>query len=90
MPEAKFNRAMRIDTTLVDPLKNLPGLVRRPGVPRRPARNLAFRNLTRARMVRLATGQQMVTFMKNKGVNADQADEDADPRRQERRRPRER
>jgi hypothetical protein len=31
--------------------------------------NLAFRNLTRARMVRLATGQQMVTFMKGKGVN---------------------
>ena len=34
-----------------------------------PERNLAFRNLTRARMVRLATGQQMVTFLKNKGVN---------------------
>ena len=31
--------------------------------------NLAFRNLTRAKMVRLATGQQMATFMKNKGVN---------------------
>ena len=34
-----------------------------------PRANLAFRNLTRAKMVRLATGQQMVTFMKNKGVN---------------------
>jgi hypothetical protein len=34
-----------------------------------PERNLAFRNLSRARMVRLATGQQMVTFLKNKGVN---------------------
>ena len=32
-------------------------------------RNLAFRNLTRARMVKLATGQQMATFLKNKGVN---------------------
>ena len=32
-------------------------------------RNLAFRNLTRARMVKLATGQQMANFLKNKGVN---------------------
>jgi hypothetical protein len=29
---------------------------------------LAFRNLTRAKMVNLATGQQMATFLKNKGV----------------------
>ena len=57
----KFNRAMRIDTTLVNPLASLPGF---------PAAesNLAFRNLRRAKMVRLATGQQMVTFLKNKGV----------------------
>jgi hypothetical protein len=61
VPEDKFNRAMRIDTTLVNPLKTLPGF---------PAgeANLAFRNLTRAKMVRLATGQQMATFLKNKGV----------------------
>jgi len=61
VPEAKFNRAMRIDTFLVDPLSTLPGF---------PAdeRNLAFRNLTRARMVTLATGQQTATFLKNKGV----------------------
>ena len=32
-----------------------------------PRRNLAFRNLTRARMVRLATGQQMATFMRTQG-----------------------
>ncbi len=59
--EAKFNRAMRIDTSLVNPLKTLPGF---------PAgeRNLAFRNLTRAKMVTLATGQQMATFLKGKGV----------------------
>lgn len=59
--KAKFNRAMRIDTTLANPLENLPGF---------PAdeSNLAFRNLSRARMVRLATGQQMVTFLKGKGV----------------------
>jgi hypothetical protein len=52
----KFNRAMRIDTRLVDQLNKLPRL---------PAgeRNLAFRNLTRAKMVRLATGQQMATFL---------------------------
>ncbi len=62
VPAAKFNRAMRIDTLLVPPLRTLPGF---------PAdeANLAFRNLTRARMVRLATGQQMVTFLKSKGVN---------------------
>jgi hypothetical protein len=61
VPEDKFNRAMRIDTALVDPLGNLPGF---------PAdeANLAIRNLTRAKMVRLATGQQMATFLKNKGV----------------------
>jgi hypothetical protein len=60
--EAKFNRAMRIDTTLVNPLKFLPGF------PTGPRANLAFRNLARAKMVRLATGQQMATFLKNKGV----------------------
>ena len=38
--------------------------------PQRPRQaNLAFRNLARARMVRLATGQQMATFLKSKGVN---------------------
>jgi len=61
VPAAKFNRAMRIDTTLVNPLRRLPGF------PAAEA-NLAFRNLTRARMVRLATGQQMATFLKSKGV----------------------
>ena len=62
VPAAKFNHAMRIDTTLVNPLGRLPGF---------PAdeRNLAFRNLTRAEMVKLATGQQMVRFLRNKGVN---------------------
>jgi hypothetical protein len=61
VPEAKFNRAMRIDTTLVNPLASLPGF---------PAdeANLAFRNLARARMVNLATGQQMAAFLKSKGV----------------------
>ena len=62
VPAAQFNRAMRIDTSLVDPLASLPGF------PATEEGNLAFRNLTRAMMVRLATGQQMVTFLKSKGI----------------------
>ena len=71
VPAGKFNRAMRIDTTLVNPLKNLPpGSFGGPsGTFNDPRANLAFRNLTRARMVKLATGQQMATFLKSKGVN---------------------
>jgi hypothetical protein len=72
VPESKFNRAMRIDTTLVDPLRHLPpGALGLPAsTPNNdPRRNLAFRNLTRAKMVKLATGQQMATFLRNKGVN---------------------
>ena len=34
-----------------------------------PLANLAFRNLTRAKMVQLATGQQMVAFLTSKGVD---------------------
>ena len=71
VPAGKFNRAMRIDTTLVNPLRNLPaGSFGGPQVPFDDKRaNLAFRNLTRAKMVRLATGQQMARFLKNRGVN---------------------
>ena len=65
VPRKKFNRAMRIDTTLVNPLKFLPEFLDGPEL----EANLAFRNLTRAKMVKLATGQQMVTFLKAKGVN---------------------
>lgn len=61
VPENKFNRAMRIDTNLVNPLESLPGFSANEA-------NLAFRNLTRAKMVKLATGQQMARFLKNKGV----------------------
>jgi hypothetical protein len=69
--EGKFNRARRIDTTLVNPLSSLPPETFKgpAGQFDDPRRNLAFRNLTRARMVRLATGQQMATFLKSKGVN---------------------
>ena len=61
VPDAKFNHAMRIDTKLALPLRNLPGF---------PAdeNDLALRNFKRAKMVRLATGQQMATFLKAKGV----------------------
>jgi hypothetical protein len=62
VPAAEFNRAMRIDTKLVNPLR----LLRVPDPS--PENNLAFRNLLRANMVKLATGQQIVTFLKNKGV----------------------
>jgi hypothetical protein len=61
VPEAKFNRARRIDTRLANPLRNIPGFAAGED-------NLAFRNLTRANMVKLATGQQMATFLRNKGV----------------------
>src|SRR5215212_5284442 len=70
VPPEQFNHAMRIDTRLVNPLKHLPtGAFGGPDVDfDAPERNLAFRNLVRARMVRLATGQQMATFLKGKGV----------------------
>ena len=59
VPTGKLNRAMRIDTKLVTPLRVLP-VVTDPA----PRNNLAFRNLLRANMVKLATGQQMVAFLK--------------------------
>jgi hypothetical protein len=71
VPASRFNFAKAIDTRIVDPLRNLPAKTfGGSGIPSGdPQRNLAFRNLTRGRMVRLATGQQMATFMKGKGVN---------------------
>jgi len=61
VPKVSSNVAMRIDTKLSNPLRHVPGF---------PAGqdNLAFRNLTRARMVRLATGQQMAAFLRSRGV----------------------
>jgi hypothetical protein len=66
-----LNRAMRIDSLLVNPLRFLPrgsfgGAPEDEGTIRA---NLAFRNLTRAKMVRLATGQKMADFLKSKGVS---------------------
>lgn len=60
--DAQFNLAKRIDTLLVNPLANLPlgSFGGRGQPPVNPAElNLAFRNLTRANMLSLATGQQM-------------------------------
>jgi hypothetical protein len=62
VPAARFNRAMRIDTMLVSTLRRL----RR--MPAGESRNLALRNLIRARMLRLASGQQMARFLRSKGV----------------------
>jgi hypothetical protein len=62
VPANKFNRTMRIDTRLADTLRRVPEL------PAAESHNLAFRNLTRANMVTLATGQQMATFLTGKGV----------------------
>jgi Animal haem peroxidase len=71
-PGGNVNRAMRIDTLLTDPLKDLP-LGAFGGGPSIPdgdlRRNLAFRNLTRAKMVRLASGQQMTARLRSRGVD---------------------
>ncbi len=71
VPANKFNRAMRIDTRLSDPLKHMPtgAFGGSPAPTTDPVDNLAFRNLTRAKMTRLATGQQMVSFLNSKGVS---------------------
>ncbi|GLF96372.1 peroxidase family protein [Streptomyces yaizuensis] len=66
VPAAEFNTAKRIDTLLVDPLTALPtGTFDGRGRPAPPVihRNLAFRNLTRAAMVELATGPQLAAQM---------------------------
>ena len=65
------NQAKRIDTLLTDPLRNLPpGTFNGPvNIPfNDPRANLAFRNLTRAKMVKLATGPQMAQKLNNRGV----------------------
>ncbi|MDF1606311.1 heme peroxidase family protein [Nocardioides sp. YIM 152315] len=70
-PPDEVNMAQRIDTLLTDPLKNLPpstfgGGAGIPFDDRR--RNLAFRNLVRSSMLRLASGQQMVDALRAAGV----------------------
>jgi hypothetical protein len=67
------NQANRIDTLLADPLKFLPASVfgeREEDLEfDAPARNLAFRNLVRGSMLKLASGQQMVEHLNSLGVN---------------------
>ncbi|MGW0710080.1 peroxidase family protein [Streptomyces sp. NPDC002643] len=75
VPEGEFNVAKRLDTLLVDPLSTLPtGTFDGRGRPAPPAiqRNLAFRNLTRAAMVELATGPQLAAQMGFKPLTEDQ------------------
>jgi hypothetical protein len=68
--ETTLNFARPLDTRLTDPLKELPlgsfG-ARTPGasVPP-PQMNLSFRNLARARMVGLATGQEVAKYVASK------------------------
>ncbi len=69
-PSGKPNLARGIDTALTSPLGSLPkgsfgGKVSDEGT---IVANLAFRNLTRAGMVRLATGQQMAARLVAAGV----------------------
>ena len=67
------NLANRIDTLIADPLKFLPASVfgeREEDIEfDDPARNLAFRNLVRGSMLKLASGQQMVEHLNSLGVN---------------------
>ncbi|UUU29872.1 heme peroxidase family protein [Streptomyces sp. CA-210063] len=75
VPEGEFNVAKRLDTLLVDPLATLPtGTFDGRGRPAPPPiqRNLAFRNLTRAAMVELATGPQLAAQMGFKPLTEDQ------------------
>ncbi|CUR54590.1 Animal heme peroxidase [metagenome] len=70
-PPKEFNFARRLDTVLVDPLSVLPpgsfgGADEDAGT---IEANLAFRNLTRATMLKLASGQQMADLMIAAGVS---------------------
>jgi hypothetical protein len=69
------NITKRLDTLLVNPLAQLPrgsfgGRTDIPGAVGRSL-NLAFRNLTRAGMVRLATGQQMAQLLEVEPLKPD-------------------
>jgi hypothetical protein len=75
-PHGTGNVTKRIDTLLVDPLADLPAGTfggRSVGLPADSIqRNLAFRNLTRANMVQLASGQQMAEFLGVKPLDRNQ------------------
>lgn len=65
VPDTELNVTKLLDTLLVDPLKELPlgAFGGRGTMPPADELNLAFRNLTRANMVSLASGQQMAAHM---------------------------
>ena len=70
-PASNVNRARRIDTRITDPLGHLPPSTfgGESSIPFDDLRrNLAFRNLTRGVMVRLASGQQMAAKLSSLGV----------------------
>ena len=67
-PPVRFNRAARIDTTLAPTLHTLPDGAVGDGSTGIDL-DLAFRNFARAKMVGLATGQQMAAFLRRNGVN---------------------
>ncbi|GIH24935.1 myeloperoxidase [Acrocarpospora phusangensis] len=74
VPPRDFNLARRIDTLLADPLAALPaGSFGDPNaqVPE-IHHNLAFRNLIRANMLKLASGQQMAEFFGFRALTPDQ------------------
>ena len=83
--KSKLNVARRIDTRLVNPLAHLPLSSLPPGETSPHRDNLAFRNLTRARMLRLATGQQMAALHALAGRLRGHPHGRADPQRQPRR-----
>jgi hypothetical protein len=67
-PPGSVNKANKLDTRLSTGLRFLSQVAT--GDPTGGIHDdLAFRNLRRAKMVKLATGQQMATFLKGKGVN---------------------
>jgi hypothetical protein len=68
------NVTKRIDTLLVDPLAQLPAgtFGGRGTAVTDIQRNLAFRNLTRATMVRLASGQQLAEFLRVEPLTEEQ------------------
>jgi len=74
LPPEERNAAKRIDTRLVNPLDHLPAGTfagREQNLPQNDIqRNLAFRNLTRANMVKLASGQQMADFFRVKQLTS--------------------
>lgn len=73
-PDSQLNVIKRIDSLLVDPLSQLPAGTFAGRGTKFPAihRNLAFRNLTRGDMVRLASGQQMAAFLDVPALSRDQ------------------